>query len=244
MRNAVLKSLRMLNIGGVDDTISSLSKSKEYLSSELQAINIIKRDLAKEVESVKMKNKTMEEHISTITKDKEYYEDLYNSSNEKLRELEKKTISVNNTISNFVLKKLEGYQKSINKDLLNNLYNFASSLDKEGWEELSIVKEFITGDLYSYFSYEDNIGKFEDMDGKTLISWYEKMEFGDIINSESVGSYEKCTYSEYKDKKEYKDYRKKVEKFLVKNMVIKTPTSFLDKLLEIEKISGERLKKK
>lgn len=93
---------------------------------------------------------------------------------------------------------------------INYLYEKYSKLDKDGWKELKIVKKYIKGDLYSYFSYEDNVGLFEDMNGKQLIKWYEKMQFSNIVDSKIIGIYEKCTYSNPTENKDYLNYRKNV----------------------------------
>lgn len=101
---------------------------------------------------------------------------------------------------------------------LDKMYDYYSKVDKEGWEELKIVKNHIKGNIYDTFSYEDNIGMFEDMDGKQLIPWYEKMEFSNIVSSEFHGSYERCTYNEPSKNRKYKEYKNKVKKEFVQVM--------------------------
>lgn len=93
---------------------------------------------------------------------------------------------------------------------INYLYDKYSKLDKGGWEELKIVKKYIKDDLYSYFSYEDNCGLFENMNGRQLIKWYEKMQFSNIVDSKTTGMYEKCIYSNPTENKDYLNYRKNV----------------------------------
>lgn len=101
---------------------------------------------------------------------------------------------------------------------IDKIYNYYSKIDKEGWEELKIVKNHIKGNLYSYFYTEDNMGVFENLDGKQLIPWYEKMEFSNIENSEFVGEYEKSTYSNPKENERYKEYKDNVKKEFVQVM--------------------------
>lgn len=100
----------------------------------------------------------------------------------------------------------------------DRLYNHYQKLDMEGWNELQVVKKYIKGDIYSHFNYEDNIGLFENINGKELINWYEKMEFSRITDSKFIGMYEKCTYSNPTENKEYKDYKDKVKKEFIKAM--------------------------
>lgn len=101
---------------------------------------------------------------------------------------------------------------------LNKMYDYYSKLDEEGWEELKIVKNHIKGNLYSHFYTEDNMGIFEDMDGKQLIPWYEKMEFSKITDSEIIGAYEKCTYSNPEENERYREYKDKTKKEFVQAM--------------------------
>lgn len=98
------------------------------------------------------------------------------------------------------------------------MYDYYKKMDKDGWEELRIVKKHIKGDLYSHFYYEDNIGMFENMNGKELIPWYEKMEFSNIIDSTFVGMYEKCSYSNPTENKKYNAYKESVKKDFIKTM--------------------------
>lgn len=101
---------------------------------------------------------------------------------------------------------------------LDKMYNYYCKLDKEGWEELKIVKNHIKGNIYNHFYYEDNMGVFEDMDGKELIPWYEKMEFSNIVDSTFYSSYEKCTYGEPSKNERYSEYKNKVKKDFVQVM--------------------------
>lgn len=234
MRNIVLKALKVLNVGGVNDEISSLTSSKVYLLGELQSTNILKRDLSKEVEEMKIKNKELEEFVSKLTEENEYLKNSCDTYKEDLNKLETYNDSVLSGVSEFVLKRLVKIEDLATEEIVDDLYNFSVNLDNEGWEELSIVREFINEDIYSYFYYEDNLGYFENMDGWQLISWYEKMKFAEIVDSEFIGSYEKCKYSDYDDKTEYIKYREEVKKALIKHMISKNPMKFLDKITEIE----------
>ena len=101
---------------------------------------------------------------------------------------------------------------------LDKMYNYYIKVDKEGWHELDVVRKYIKGDIYSYFYTEDNMGVFEDLNGKEFISWYEKMEFSNIESSEIIGSYEKCTYSNPKENERYREYKDKVKKEFVQLM--------------------------
>lgn len=101
---------------------------------------------------------------------------------------------------------------------IDKMYNYYRKLDKEGWDELRVVKKYIKGDIYSYFYYEDNMGAFEDLNGKELIPYYEKMEFSDIVSSEFHNSYERCTYSDPIENEKYKEYKEAVKKDFVKTM--------------------------
>lgn len=104
---------------------------------------------------------------------------------------------------------------------IDYLYDKYSKMDKQGWEELKIVKKYIKGDIFTYFSYEENCGSFEEMNGKELIKWYEKMEFSKVIDSKIIGMYEKCTYSNPAENKDYQKYRQSVKKDFIKNMISK-----------------------
>lgn len=109
----------------------------------------------------------------------------------------------------------------MNDKKIKYLYNKYSKIDKDGWEELKIVKKYIKGDIGAFFSYEENCGLFEDMNGKDLIKWYEKMKFSDIVDSKIVGMYECCTYSDPCNNKNYTSYKKKIETEFIKNMRLK-----------------------
>lgn len=234
MRNVVLKALKVLNVGGVNDEISSLASSKIYLAGELQATNSLKRNLSKEMEELRMKNRELEGFVSKLTKENEYLKDNYDVCKEKLNELETHNDSLVSGVSEFVLKRLISIEDLATEETINDLYNFSVSLDNEGWEELSIVREFIKEDIYSYFYYEDNMGYFENMNGWELIPWHEKMKFAEIIDSEFIGCYEKCKYSNYKDTTEFIKYREEVKKAYIKHMISKNPMKYLDKITEIE----------
>lgn len=101
---------------------------------------------------------------------------------------------------------------------LDKMYNYYQKIDKDGWEELKVVRKYIKGDLYGNFPYEDNRGYFEFINGKEFIEWYEKMEFSNIINSRFVGAYEECDYDEPWKNKRYKEYKEAVKKDFVKTM--------------------------
>lgn len=107
---------------------------------------------------------------------------------------------------------------------IDKMYNYYKKFDKNGWEELQVVRKFIKGDIYSEFYYEDNIGLFENMDGKELIKWYEKMEFSQIKDSIFHGEYEQCVYDKPCENKNYKEYKEKVKKEFVKVMDCKYNT--------------------
>ena len=107
---------------------------------------------------------------------------------------------------------------------IDKMYSYYQTLDKEGWDELRVVKKYIKGNIYDTFYYEDNCGLFENMDGKELIKWYEKMGFSEIKESIFHGAYEKCVYNEPSENKNYKEYKEKVKKEFIKEMDCKYNT--------------------
>ena len=105
--------------------------------------------------------------------------------------------------------------------------------ESNGFIEATIVANKTNIDLYSFYSYEDNLGILDSLDGYELVSWYEKAAFGEFEYSQVASCYEKgICVSDYKTNKKYKEYRKSVEYEVVLKLIEKKPLEVLKVLIE------------
>ncbi|WP_338631667.1 pentapeptide repeat-containing protein [Clostridium baratii] len=96
---------------------------------------------------------------------------------------------------------------NLNEERLKELYDKSIIFDKGGWNELEAIKNIFNDknvSLESLYPNEFKDGKFKDMYGKELVPYYEKGYFGE----------------DYKNKEEYKVFRKEVMKeALINNLM-------------------------
>lgn len=214
MTNIVLKTINFLNIGGLKDYLDSLNNSIKSLTSEIEFTKKESINLEKSLDKIACENDNLKENIV-------YFKEEINS-------LKQQKESILSNVYKYVTKQIDDMLRDETK--VNDLYKLAKSLDDDGYKELSIVREKIKGDIYSTFYYEDNQGLFEFMNGYQLISYYEKMEFGDIISSEFFGAYEKCEYSDPAKNERYPKYKESVKVKLIRVMSKEYPHIFLSKI--------------
>lgn len=123
------------------------------------------------------------------------------------------------TMKNIILDLLEKNTDEYYQYIFDSLKKY----DIDGFFYLSQVQKetgITTSSFYGHFSYEDNIGTFEDMDGYQLAQYYEIMHFANIIDSKFIGSYEKCIYdNKYLKSQEYLDFIKKVKINTIKTII-------------------------
>ena len=135
-------------------------------------------------------------------------------------------------LSEYLIKEIE----SLNQNIQHQIYEDTHyALDQDGWIELRVVSTVIPCNLYSEFSYEDNMGVFEELDGYETIFWYEKAEFGEF-EYEIVGSMHEVgtCINEYWKLPVYEEYRKKVEKKVLIELCKSQPLEFKKRINEIK----------
>lgn len=122
---------------------------------------------------------------------------------------------------------------------VEELYNEVSNLlDEDKYIELQIVKELTKIDLYSFYSYEDNMGFFAGIeDLNTFVRLYEEAAFGsfkyEIIEGTLSALFERAILlNDNKETSQYLIYRQNVERELIKQLFLEKPDKLIPYLLK------------
>jgi hypothetical protein len=162
-----------------DNKVSDLEHSRrmnEHLQNMLGITNELAESRAKTIEEC---HKTYEECQKTIGLQRDLVESM-----EELIERHNDTIAGYRLQHSIICENMREIVRMllISTDTsFERIYELAApALDHNGWSRLRVAQRMIPEDVYSFFSGDNNKGKFEGMGGYDLLYWLELIKYGDI----------------------------------------------------------------
>lgn len=237
MSNVILKCLRTLNMGGLNDILTKLEVSNKQLKMEIGDLKEIKKTLLLDIEE---KNELEKEYINLIKQNQSKIEslktDLRKISIERdvmVGKVEWFNKKLESEVGQYVKKKLEILLDELDSKNIERLYNIAVNIDVGNNVEYKIVERYIPDEISGIVSKRYRVC-IDDIPNANKIQFKELFKFGDIYNLTINTDLEIEEHENLRYDFEYQKFKRNVKSSLILYMSSKEPLEFLKFLEEIE----------